>query len=273
MTYRSKIEWTDHTFNPWWGCTKVSPACDHCYAEAFSHRLGMKIWNAQKNRHFLSDNYWKQPLKWNAKAAAKGERARVFCASMSDVFEYKKGLTSLRDRLWSLIENTPSLIWLLLTKRPHLVNRMVPWSDDWPSNVWIGTTVEDQKWLQKRLPHMEKIPTTNRFLSCEPLLGSIDLGSWLACDIIRWVIAGGESGSCARPSDPQWFYSLRDQCQQYQIPFHFKQWGNWAPIKSVKERVPRATLNENFSTSMGKFPKKIAGRSLEGRYWNQLPKF
>lgn len=137
----------------------------------------MQIWIARENRHFLSDNYWKQPLKWNAEAIAIGERARIFCASMSDVFEYKKGLTSLRNRVWSLVESTPSLIWLLLTKRPHVVNRMVPWRDDWPSNVWIGTTVESEKWLQKRLPLMEEIPTTNWFLSCEPLLGSIDLGS------------------------------------------------------------------------------------------------
>jgi len=273
MGYLSNIEWTDHTFNPWWGCTKISPACDFCYAESFSRRLGMDIWNARNNRRFLSESNWKQPLKWNAKAAAKGIQVRVFCASMSDVFEYKKGLTSIRDRLWTLIDSTPALIWLLLTKRPHLVTSMVPWGDNWPSNVWIGTTVENQKWANKRLPYMERLPTGNRFLSCEPLLDHVDLTNWLANGTVRWVIAGGESGASARPSDPHWFYSLRDQCQKYQTPFHFKQWGNWAPINLVEERIPRATLSKNYSTPMGRFPKKISGRRLEGRYWNQLPNF
>ena len=273
MGYLSKIEWTDHTFNPWWGCTKVSPACDHCYAEMFSRRLGMKIWDARSDRRFLSENNWQLPLKWNVSAKSKGIRSRVFCASMGDVFEYKKGLNPARKRLWSLIDNTSSLIWLLLTKRPHLVQRLVPWENDWPTNVWIGTTVENQKWLDKRLPHMEGLPTTNRFLSCEPLLGRVDLEHWLNRGTVQWVIAGGESGHAARPSDPKWFYALRDQCQQYQVPFHFKQWGNWAPINSVEEHLPRATLNCNFSTPMGKYAKQTSGRLLEGRCWDQVPNF
>lgn len=273
MAYLSNIEWTDHTFNPWWGCTKVSPACDHCYAESFSHRLGLHIWNHRTTRRHLSDSNWKLPLKWNAKAAAQGVRERVFCASMSDVFEYKKELTLSRERLWSLIDQTPNLIWLLLTKRPHLVERMVPWGECWPVNVWVGTTVENQKWVEKRLPYMERLPTSNRFLSCEPLLGAIQLDPWLSEGVIRWVIAGGESGHGARPAEPYWFYSLRDQCTKHDVPFHFKQWGNWAPIDSVNESVPSRVLNEGFSSPMGRYSKRRAGRVLEGKYWDQVPSF
>ena len=144
MARNSKIEWTDHTFNPWWGCTKVSPACDHCYAETWARRVGLDVWSSGKPRRFLSDAYWQQPHRWNKQARVANQRARVFCASMSDVFEWKKELTPWRHKLWELIEETPYLDWLLLTKRPHLVTRMTPWNDDWPRNVWLGVTVENQ---------------------------------------------------------------------------------------------------------------------------------
>ena len=144
MARDSRIEWTDHTFNPWWGCTKVSAACDHCYAETWARRIGLDIWSAGKPRRYLSDAYWQQPHKWNAAAANAGSKARVFCASMADVFEWKKGLWSWRHRLWAVIEETPHLDWLLLTKRPHLVRRLAPWGDHWPENVWLGTTVESK---------------------------------------------------------------------------------------------------------------------------------
>lgn len=273
MGYLSTIEWTDHTFNPWWGCTKVSPACDNCYAEQFARRFGLQVWNHRSSRRFLSEANWSLPLKWNAKAASSGVRARVFCASMGDVFEWKKELSPARRRLWLLIEETPHLAWLLLTKRPHLVGRMIPWGDDWPTNVWLGTTVENQKWLDKRLPHLEALPTENRFLSCEPLLGKIDLSQWLARGTIGWVIAGGESGSAARPTEPNWFYGLRDQCLTHDVPFHFKQWGNWAPVNSVGEHLPTTTLTIGFSTPMGRYAKKVSGRQLQGRYWDQVPEF
>ena len=123
MAENSKIEWTEHTFNPWWGCTKVSPACDNCYAEAWAKRTGHSVWGAKADRRLLSDSHWKNPIRWNEISRETGIRARVFCASMADVFEWKTGLSSLRDRLWSLIEQTPDLDWLLLTKRPHLVGR------------------------------------------------------------------------------------------------------------------------------------------------------
>ena len=273
MARNSKIEWTDHTFNPWWGCTKVSPACDHCYAETWARRVGLDVWSSGKPRRFLSDAYWQQPHRWNKQARLANQRVRVFCASMSDVFEWKKELTPWRHKLWQLIEETPYLDWLLLTKRPHLVTRLTPWNDKWPHNVWLGVTVENQKWAEKRLPHLESIPANIRFLSCEPLLGEIDLRDWLEQNVIHWVIAGGESGFNARPSNPDWFLSLRDQCIAHDTPFHFKQWGDWAPTDVVADNTPpRAILTyDSYSTSIGRFGKRISGRLLDGRTWDGLP--
>ena len=272
MARDSRIEWTDHTFNPWWGCTKVSPACDHCYAESWAKRVGFDIWSTGKPRRFLSDAYWRQPIRWNAAAKRDGARARVFCASMADVFEWKKGLSAWRDRLWSLIEETPALDWLLLTKRPHLVRRLAPWGEDWPANVWVGTTVESQRWVDKRLPHLAEVPARVRFLSCEPLLDEVALADWLGRGTVNWVIAGGESGPHARPSDPSWFYAIRDDCTEHEIPFHFKQWGEWAPVQSVDGALPRSVVDDgSFSAPMGRFGKKTSGRELAGRTWDDIP--
>ena len=272
MARDSRIEWTDHTFNPWWGCTKVSPACDHCYAEAWAKRVGLDIWSAGRPRRFLSDAYWRQPQRWNAAAEENGRPARVFCASMADVFEWKQGLSRWRERLWRLIEDTPFLDWLLLTKRPHLVRRLAPWGDDWPANVWLGTTVEDQKWVNKRLPHLAMNPARVRFLSCEPLLDEIHLDDWLTQEVVHWVIAGGESGPKARPSDPAWFMAVRDQCADHGTPFHFKQWGDWAPLDAVAgPNLPRGTLSDGYSARIGRFGKKVSGRELQGRTWDEVP--
>ena len=271
MGLESKIEWTDHTFNPWWGCTKISPACDNCYAESFSKRLGLNIWSHRNERKLLSESNWRNPLIWNNRAKKSGIKERVFCASMADVFEWKHGLSDLRNKLWEVIEATPFLIWLLLTKRPHLVGRMVPWTAEWPKNVWIGSTVENQKWTDKRIPWLAELPTKNTFLSCEPLLGEIDLNQWLETNAINWVIAGGESGPKARPSDPMWFKSVRDQCIKHRTPFHFKQWGNWAPVDSVIDHIPRQLATVGYSTLVGRFKRQQSGRSLEGQEWNQVP--
>lgn len=271
MARDSRIEWTDHTFNPWWGCTKVSPACDHCYAETWAKRVGLDIWSTGRPRRFLSEAYWQQPFRWNSEAKRAGGRARVFCASMADVFEWKKGLSAWRTRLWRVVEETPYLDWLLLTKRPHLVRRLAPWGNDWPDNVWLGTTVENQKWVEKRLPHLDANPARVRFLSCEPLLGRIQLDDWLARKTVQWVIAGGESGPRARPTDPAWFQAVRDECTAHATPFHFKQWGDWAPITAVENSLPRAVIDKGLSTPMGRFGKKASGRVLNGRTWDQAP--
>ncbi len=273
MARNSRIEWTDHTFNPWWGCTKVSPGCTHCYAETWAHRVGMEIWGAKAHRRFLSDQHWKEPLRWDREAAREGRRHRVFCASMADVFEFRAELRPVRARLWDLIDQTPHLDWLLLTKRPHLVSRMVPWGNNWPHNVWLGTTAENQKWADKRLPRLLDYPAAIRFVSCEPLLGPINLSPWL--NELDWVIAGGESGPRARPMNPAWAIGLRDQCIQAGVAFHFKQWGHWTPNVPRGCR-PRQTVEvkdgSGKSFILAKLSKKEAGRILEGRTWDEFPR-
>ncbi len=276
----SAIEWTHHTFNPWWGCTKVSPGCEHCYAETWAKRVGENIWGARQDRRFFGDKHWGDPLKWNAAAESEGQRKRVFCASMSDVFEARSDLDPWRNRLWKLINQTPLLDWLLLTKRPQNIGGKIPWGKQWPKNVWIGTSVEDQQRADERLPILLELPATYRFLSCEPLLGPVDLSKWTSqrpkhLHRIDWVIAGGESGPNARAMLPGWARQLRDQCQQSGIPFHFKQWGHWAPVPAPKRENSlvhkfwdEVIGAEIFMAAKG---KKIAGRRLDGMTWDELP--
>lgn len=265
MAKNSRIEWTDHTFNPWWGCVKVSPACKHCYAEAWAKRVGAAVWGARAPRRFFSDKHWAEPRRWNREAEASGRRHRVFCASMADVFEDRRELDEWRERLASLIDETPWLDWLLLTKRPEKAAKLAPWGAVWPRNVWLGTTVETQVWVERRLPALAKIPARVRFLSCEPLLGPLDLSEWLN-PYVHWVIAGGESGPRARPSDPAWFRSLRDQCIAARVPFHFKQWGNWSP-----DGGPAKTRRVINGSLLFRLDKSLAGRVLDGRTWDELP--
>jgi protein gp37 len=156
MGKNSKIEWTHHTFNPWWGCTKVSPACKNCYAETWARRIGADIWGRSAPRRFFSDQHWRAPLAWNSEAQDEGVRRRVFCASMGDVFEGRTDLNEWRVRLWQLIEDTPWLDWLLLTKRPERALDYVPWDLEWPENVWVGTTVENQRWVDHRRKRLVK---------------------------------------------------------------------------------------------------------------------
>lgn len=280
MAKDSAIEWTHHTFNPWWGCTKVSPGCKHCYAETWAKRVGQDLWGVNAQRRELSENYWKQPLAWDKAAARAGEKQRVFCASMADVFEDRRDLDAKRERLWKLIEATPNLYWLLLTKRPQNVRRLAPYSNAWPDNVWVGATAENQRWLDRRMGQLTQIPARVLFLSCEPLLGPIDLSRWIAearagnRRLVDWVIAGGESGPRARPPHPEWFRLLRDQCLGAGIRFHFKQWGNWRPVSLRQLNGYESTTlsssdgNRIVLANMG---KKKAGRHLDGRTWNQFP--
>lgn len=269
MGKNSKIEWTNHTFNPWWGCLKVSQACKHCYAEAWAKRVGQQVWGIQADRRFFGEKHWSEPLKWDQEARTLGARRRVFCASMADVFEDRKDLEPWRSKLWPLIEATPNLDWLILTKRPENIAAMVPWKGDWPSNVWMGTTIENQVCARKRLPYLSRVPATVRFISAEPLLGPLDLERWI--DHIDWVITGGESGPKARPSSPTWFRDLLRQCIRGDVPFHFKQWGDWAPggplLRAASARVQKAP----DGTEMVKVGKKLAGRALDGTTHDGLP--
>lgn len=280
MAKDSRIEWTHHTFNPWWGCTKVSPGCKNCYAEAWARRVGQDLWGARAPRRELSDSYWKQPLAWNAVAGHMGERARVFCASMADVFEDRRDLDDKRERLWSLIAQTPHLDWLLLTKRPQNVARLAPYGSQWPDNVWLGATAENQRWLDRRMVELSELAAKVLFLSCEPLLGPLDFADWIARAkrgsgrFVDWVIAGGESGHHARPANPEWFSSIRDQCVSAGIRFHFKQWGNWRPVtlkQTTGVKLKKLFASNGDEMLLGNVGKKKAGRLLDGETWDEFP--
>ena len=242
MGTHTAIEWCDFTFNPWRGCAKVSPGCTNCYAEAMSKRnpAVLGTWGKDGTRAIGTDAYWRQPLKWNRDAAKAGERRRVFCASLADVFEDRPDLVEPRFRLFAIIERTPALDWLLLTKRPENIERL------WPAgsvgllgapNIWLGTTVEDQDRADERIPRLLATPAAVRFLSVEPLLGPVDLfdvdgvasqadplGPFPA-EKIDWVIVGGESGPGARPCDVDWIRSVVGQCRKAGVPCFVKQTG------------------------------------------------
>jgi protein gp37 len=277
MAKNSKIEWTHHTFNPWWGCTRVSAACKHCYAEAWARRVGQDVWGARAPRRFLSANYWEQPLSWNQEAKRMRQRRRVFCASMADVFEDRSDLAESRQRLALLISETGWLDWLLLTKRPENVAKLAPWGDDWPKNVWLGTTAENQHWADRRVPELIRHDGASiRFLSCEPLLGPITLRRWLRRGDVDWVIAGGESGGKSRPMNPAWVRALRDECSAASIPFHFKQWGNWTPapgreVDGSGHRSRTIWTTDGEQQILVNIGKKRAGRVLDGQTWDGFP--
>jgi protein gp37 len=278
MGQNSKIEWTHHTFNPWWGCARVSPACKYCYADTWAKRVGVDLWGKNGERRFFSERHWGEPLRWNQAAAKAGRRRRVFCASMADIFENRRDLDEWRAKLWPIIERTPWLDWLLLTKRPQHVQSLVPWIGAWPRNVWLGTTAENQKWADRRLDELMRYPAAVRFTSCEPLLGEIDLTRWLAPagsgTGLNWVIAGGESGPKSRPMNPAWAEAIRDQCTRSGVPFHFKQWGHWGPdANGPRSRVATIRMVDRFGNPIQLFKvgKRAAGRLLAGTTWDQVP--
>jgi protein gp37 len=228
MGEKTAIAWTDHTFNPWWGCERVSPGCQHCYAETFAKRTGNDVWGKSADRRYFGDKHWAEPLKWNAAAERDGQLHLVFCASMADVFEDRESHVPHRERLFDLIEATPHLTWQLLTKRPENVLSMTRyrWFHGFPENVWVGTTVEDQERAVVRLPLLREIPAAVRFVSAEPLLAQVDLGGLPG---VEWVICGGESGPGHRPLNLDHARTLRDQCAAFEIPFFFKQVGGYKP--------------------------------------------
>jgi protein gp37 len=289
MAENSNIEWTDHTFNAWWGCDRVSPACDDCYAAAWAHRLGMdNLWLG--DRRFFGEAHWREPLKWARKA--NGTRPRVFTNSMADVFDNHEDVGPARWRLWNLIRKTPELDWLLLTKRIGNARRMLPedWGRGYP-NVWLGITVVNQEEADRDIPKLLEVPAAVRFLSCEPLLGPISFeGCWVAhpnpfihenwLEALDWVIVGGESGKKARPMHPQWAYDLRDQCVAVGTGFFFKQWGEWkhmgyssGPAGPDDEKgVILEAEDPRWMPYMWKVGKKRAGRVLNNRTWDELPR-
>ena len=288
MGKNSSIEWCHHTHNIVWGCQRVSPGCQHCYAETLAKRYGHDVWGPAKTtaRREMSAAYWQQPYKWNKAAQQAGERARVFCGSMSDVFEDHPTNADARERLWPLIDATPWLDWLLLTKRPENISRMLPaaWLETPQANVWLGTSVEDQQRADERIPHLLRVPAAVRFLSCEPLLGPVNIrdfvtdgaGHWRTpTKERRWVIAGGESGHGARPMNPNWARSLRQQCEAAGVSFFFKQWGEELPKGQGDHGLDERGLYRRESFISGhayyRVGKHAAGRLLDGVEWNELP--
>lgn len=224
MSENSAITWCHHTFNPWWGCWKISPGCKHCYADAFDHRLGGSHWGKDSSRKFFGEKHWNEPRKWANRAAAAGVRERVFCASMADVGEDRPDLRAPRADLFDLIwETRGSLDWLLLTKRIEDLAAMLPWAKvaDGPwSNVWLGCTVEDADHMW-RAEILARTPAAVRFVSWEPALGPIDASK---LDGIDWLVCGDESGRVRRPAQVDWFRAARDACEAKGIAFHMKQW-------------------------------------------------
>lgn len=305
MAENSKIEWTDHTFNPWVGCQKISPGCEHCYAEGWAKRSGREsLWAGA--RHRTADANWRQPLKWNRKAAGATERPRVFCASLADVFDNQVPL-EWRAELWALIRETHNLDWIIVTKRIGNAKAMLPadWGDGYP-NVWLLSTIVSQAEADRDIPKLLATPARVRGLSMEPLLESVDLFKagamaggpcggggesgpieYDCVGYVDWVICGGESGPYARPMHPDWARSLRDQCQAAGVPFFFKQWGEW--IAASQAECPVGGPASRWMWSDGqpwrrgdgsrdgkavllcKAGKKTAGRLLDGRKWDEYP--
>jgi protein gp37 len=259
-------------------------------------------WGDDKPRVFASEAYWKQPLAWDRKAAKDGVRRRVFSMSMGDLFEGDNHpdahqIIAARGRLFDLIEQTPDLDWLLLTKRVERMARFAaavpPWASRpaWPSNAWAGVTVEDQATADERIPLLLQVPARVRFLSMEPLLGPVDLGyhlgpmcpgdgTWKGAEHqpIRWVIVGGESGPRARPMHPDWVRSIRNQCQSAGTPFFFKSWGEWSPDQPRHEEDWDRWYFETYNPTYGndcraswRVGRAVAGRVLDGRTWEDVP--
>lgn len=257
MSQGSKITWTDHTFNPWWGCTEVAPECDNCYAKAWAKRCGHDVWGVDAPRRFFSDKHWAEPTKWNKGAESSGERQRVFCASMGDVAESLQSdvgllLDDSRARLWELIEETGWLDWLLLTKRPQNLMRLMPqnWQERLPPNIWVGATAGTQASAAHNTRALMKIPAAVRFLSMEPLLERVDLrlddpsmhaGDGRALD---WIITGGESGPGRREPDVEWIGDIVSACGAADVPVFVKQDAGRQP--GMQGRIPNGLWIQQF---------------------------
>jgi protein gp37 len=217
--------WHDgFTFNPWHGCAKVSTGCQHCYAERIDQRFrGGKHWGLRAPRRHQGDGYWRDPLAWNAQAVKLGVRLRVFCGSVCDWLEDRQELAPVRERLLELLDATPALDWLLLSKRPENLLRLTPWTASVPKNVWLGASVENQEMAETRLRHLVNGPARLAevlFVSAEPLLGPLELRHWT----VDWVIVGSESGPGARIPNPEWLDALVAESRVAGYPVFLKQW-------------------------------------------------
>lgn len=219
MGIETGISWTDHSWNPWWGCTKVSAGCDHCYAETFDKRIGGDHWGTGKPRREFGEKHWKEPLQWN-EAVPQGETQRVFCASMADIMDGEAPFGA-RKRLWELINATPRLTWQLLTKRPQFYDMRLP---EFPHrNVWLGASAENQDCYNLRWPYVWKAAIARElvsFISYEPALGPLTFGTLRCPD---WIICGGESGAGRREFKQEWAENLLAECRTRGTKFFMKQ--------------------------------------------------
>lgn len=334
MSDKTGIEWTDATWNVIVGCDKVSAGCDNCYAIRTAHRMqanpnpkvsgayagteeGME-WTGQVN---LLANRLDQPLRWR-------KPRRIFVNAQSDLF-HKDVPDAFIAHVWAIMTAAERHTFQILTKRPGRMRSLLSTTDFWrmvayrvedmgidtdvssldpPRNVWLGVSVEDQKTADLRVTSLLGTPAAVRFLSCEPLLGPVDLsrlpfprwstdkpgdmvidalgakygepGLWQGKAVgIDWVIVGGESGPHARPMHPEWARSLRDQCQTAGVPFLFKQWGEWLPTHEGRHRLtfdgtltaPHGGCVTSGEELIARVGKKNAGRLLDARTWDQFP--
>jgi len=281
MGKNSAIAWTDHTWNPWQGCHKVSDGCLNCYMFRDMKRFGKVPSLVLRS----IDSTFNAPMKWK-------ELARVFVCSWSDFFIQEAD--RWRDSAWEIIRKTPHLTYQILTKRPERIKDCLPedWGQGWP-NVWLGVTTENQAMANLRVPALLKIPAAIHFVSVEPMLEVVNLANVIMPDGdhlgnnlfnhgtgngINWVICGGESGPKARPMHPDWVRGLRNQCQGARVPFFFKQWGEWLPAGQRAngcDELPESTKYHDFGDGRGicaRVGKKAAGHYLDGIEWHQFPK-
>jgi protein gp37 len=276
----TKVPYAHHTFNIVWGCDHVSEGCAHCYAEAWAKRTGFDVWGKRRRRAF-GERYWKQPLMWQRKAAAAGERHRILCSSMADVLEDHDQVHAERRKLPELVEATPDLDWMLFTKRVENADSMLGelWGDNWPHNVWLISTMENQRRYDERIDHLLRSKANVVGISVEPLLGFIDVphvvesgtpghcrdidgGYWhlpgkcsgapnncsgRCCQrALDWVIVGGESGANARPMDLHWATSIVRQCKHAGVPCYVKQLGS-RPVLGKNRCPTTAAKGEDVS--------------------------
>ena len=223
----------DYDFNPWHGCTKVSPACDNCYAENIVRSHGFHVWGKDAERRQMGADHWREPQKWNAQAGKEGRRYNIFCGSLCDVMEVRPDLDPYREALWWTIERTPNLNWMLFTKRADQYRSKLPkeWLKNPRNNVWLITTVEHADYLW-RLGAILKVPAVVHGVICEPMLSRIPLPRpFLKLGPRAWVIAGGERGAGRRSkvTEVEWLRELRDAALGSDVPFFFNQWGEFAP--------------------------------------------
>lgn len=309
MAAKSRIEWTDHTFNPWIGCTRVSAGCVHCYAESFAARYKKAEWGPLAQRVRTGAAYWKKPLAWNKEVWGECQgcglrekdldlvpscpqcgsrnirdtRQRVFCASMADVFEDNRQVANWRGELFELIEQTPNLDWLLLTKRPERISSLGTDAvgeifDLWlerNQNVWLGTSVESAEVFEPRVGALVKngLHAGVRFLSVEPMIGAVRLvptpifssGWWEfvpgKTPKVDWVICGGESGSKCRPMEERWARDLLADCRTWGVKFFMKQLGGHPRKRDRLEDFPEDLRVREYPD-----PSPNASHSERGAY-------